>query len=503
MSTLRTRFRSGPMVIVILISLFWGCGQQDDITTESDPHAGHDHPPGQHLGEEQITTSASELDWCAEHSVPESECTFCNPELVDQFRQTGDWCGGHGLPESHCRLCNPGIEFPQEEVLRELAALTAADEISVFLRPNALVCATNNAIIQFANTSTAERAGLTTQVARTGRRELSLEAPAEVVFDETQTTVITSTVQASVIRWKIAPGELVVSGQILAVVQSPEIAELQSQLISARAEYEVQQKEVERHEELMSRNLISQSDYDQVIALGEQARAEFESHRGLLMAAGLSHNDVDRILAEHRISNEFSLRAPVDGLVIERIAQVGELLNAGSSFARMADPKAMWIEARLTEEQLRQVRIGHTLTFSSDGYGMNRVGAKVIWVSRFLDPHTRTGTLRARVVDPQHRLRAGEFGRATIVDAQDETVTLVPKDAVQWEGCCNVVFVEETIGRYRPRKVEFIRGSGPYYQVTSGVSAGENIVINGAFLLKTELKKTSLGAGCCGLEPTG
>ena len=73
---------------------------------------------------------------------------------------------------------------------------------------------------------------------------------------------------------------------------------------------------------------------------------------------------------------------------------------------------------------------------------------------------------------------------------------------MQWEGCCNVVFVRETVDRYRPRKVDFTDGPGSYYQVTNGLEAGEQIVVDGAFLLKTELKKSSIGAAarynCCG-----
>ena len=163
----------------------------------------------------------------------------------------------------------------------------------------------------------------------------------------------------------------------------------------------------------------------------------------------------------------------------------------------------MWIEARLTEEQLRQVEVGQSLVFACDGAGLGRVGAEIIWVSRFLDPHSRTGTVRASVVDPHHGLQAGEFGRVAIALGDAESVTLVPKDAVQWEGCCNVVFVKESPLRYRPRKVALRAGEGGYYKLAGGVHPGDEVVVEGAFLLKTELKKASLGAGCCGLEPTG
>ncbi len=53
----------------------------------------------------------SHEDWCAEHEVPESLCTRCNPSLVAAFKATGDWCVEHGLPESQCRLCNPDLKI--------------------------------------------------------------------------------------------------------------------------------------------------------------------------------------------------------------------------------------------------------------------------------------------------------------------------------------------------------------------------------------------------------
>lgn len=473
---------------------------------EADIHEGHNHEPGEHgPSQAEWVGDPSTLDWCAEHSVPESECTKCNPSLIAGFKETGDWCAGHDLPESHCRLCNPGIKFQQEEVIRQQTLATAGDDIAVtlFFRPNTPVCATNDALIQFASEETADRAGLSVHQVRTDMHRAAIEAPAEVVFDETQSTVITTTVEALVSRWLVSPGETVADGDVLAILQSPDMAELQARLLSAYAANEAEQKEVVRHQELRARDLISAADLERSEALGEKTRAEYISTRGLLKSAGLAEPDIDEIIEFKKVSNQFALRAPTSGIIVNRIARIGELQEAGQAFALLAEPSAMWIEARLTEEQLRQVAVGQELTFSSDGRGLGKVGARTIWVSRFLDPHTRTGTVRAEVIDPSHMLNAGEFGRVRIVEELNNHVALVPKDAVQWEGCCNVVFVRETADRYRPRKVEFTDGPGSYYQVTSGLDAGEQIVVDGAFLLKTELRKSSIGAGCCGIEPAG
>jgi cobalt-zinc-cadmium efflux system membrane fusion protein len=510
-----------PYILAFLIttigSALCGCNDQSgastiDASAEVDPHAGHNHGPGEHADHEHAdhehaepVGAVSELDWCAEHRVPESECTQCHPELVDSFKANGDWCSGHEMPESHCRLCNQGIEFPQETALEstELELIEDEIEVSLHFRPNSAACATDGALIQFASAETAERAGITTERAVASHMEDVIKAPAEVVFDETRQTVVTTTVASLVARWMVAPGEYVEEGTPLAILQSPDIARLQAEFLSAHAALGVQEQELARHDELRKKNLISLADYDHQAAVAAQLRAEYKSSRGLLTSAGMNTSDISSLLDGGQIDSRFTLYAPADGLMVERRAQLGQLLDAGSALVILADPSSMWIEARVTEEQLKYIRPGQLLTFTSDGTGKDRVGARIIWVSRFLDMHTRTGTVRAEVLDPAHGLQAGEFGRVSISMPEETEVCLVPKSSVQWEGCCNVVFVRESANTFRPRKIRFGEGRGPYYQVTDGVNAGEDIVVGGSYLLKTELKKTSLGAGCCGLEPAG
>ncbi|MBU8933439.1 MAG: efflux RND transporter periplasmic adaptor subunit [candidate division Zixibacteria bacterium] len=446
-----------------------------------------------------------DLDWCAEHSVPESQCTQCNSSLIEQYKIAHDWCAPHALPESHCRLCNPEIAFPQEETIRLRLAESPENEIKVtlFFRPNADVCATNGALIQFVSSRTAERSGIAVRRALAAPYESSIDAPAEIMFDENSTSVIASAVKVLVSRWLISPGDIVAKGDPIAMLQSSEMAELQARLISTHAEFMVQQKELERDEALVSKKLVSESEYERRVALHKKAQAELTSVRGLLLSSGISDADIDDLLDKGTVTNEFVFRAPNSGLIAKRLAQVGELLEDGQALAIQTDPASLWIEAHLTEDQMKHVFLGQDLLFASDDRALNRVGAKVIWVSPYLDSHTRTGVVRAQVVENGHYLRAGEFGRVTISEALDIESVLVPKDAVQWEGCCNVVFVREAIDRFRPRKVQIADGPGSYYQITEGLLPGEEVVVEGSFLLKTELKKTSIGAGCCGIEPVG
>ncbi len=489
------------LAIIVAAVLFYKSEKPDDPDLER-----HGNGPGEPGLIVPIDT-ADMSDWCAEHAVPESACTLCHPDLVDGFKAKGDWCAEHGLPESHCRLCNPGVTFPQEAALTEAQDTfeVASDEIEVelFFRKNSPVCATNGALIQFASAETVNRSGLSIQKTFSANLEQGIDAPAETKFDETHLTVVTISVPALVTKWLVSPGDAVVKDAVLANLNSPEIAELQAALLSAQANNDLQMKEMERLKELKIKKMVSDSEFDRLVSESKKSQADFTSARGLLGAANMSEKDIDQIIESGQVSNELYLRAPESGIVVERKAQLGELLGAGNAYAMLADPNAMWIEASLSEEQIRHVSKGQTLTFTSDGKGLNRVGGRIIWVSKNLDPHTRTGIVRAAVIGKSQKFQAGEFGHVLISTNENTAVTLVPKDAVQWEGCCNVVFVKESEQRFRPRKVQVAEGSGPYYQIIKGLKPGEEVVVDGAFLLKTELKKTSIGAGCCAIEPAG
>jgi len=112
---------------------------------ESDTHAGHGR------GSEAEAHSTELADWCAEHRVPESECTLCNPGLAETFKASGQLVRRTQSPESHCRRCDPFLTFPQEPNEPITAEPVTA---SVFFPPNDGGCHSDEAVIRFASVET-------------------------------------------------------------------------------------------------------------------------------------------------------------------------------------------------------------------------------------------------------------------------------------------------------------------------------------------------------------
>lgn len=438
-------------------------------------------------------------DWCVEHSVPESGCTKCNPALIPEFKAKGDWCSEHQIPESVDRICHPGLTFAQEPKIESLP--DESYKPSVFFPRNEARCATDEAIIQFASAETAARAGLTLVPALEVNETNAAEAPAEMVFDETKSYVITTTVPALVVRWLAEPGQNVSAGQVLAELESPEMPRLKADYLEAMADAQVREQDHSRADSLSKRGLISTAEAQQVEGQFKTAQARLSGTRGQLEACGLTPDDIQLIQSNRAVTPRWMLRASGDMALLERNAPLGKLMEAGARLALVGDPSVLWIEAHVRESDLSLFHKGQAVVFASDGDALEKVVGRVIWVAQYVDPLTRSATVRAQVTNAPLDLKAYQFGRLMLPTSTQPAAVAVPRDAVQWEGCCNVVFVKEAPDRYRPHKVTVSRGDRGYYNISSGLRAGDMVVVKGSYLLKTELKKGSLGAGCCDVAP--
>jgi cobalt-zinc-cadmium efflux system membrane fusion protein len=452
---------------------------------------------------------------CKIHGMALNLCSRCNPELIEKFKAAHDWCAEHNLPESQCDLCRgededehgEDCDHGHEQDHEQDNALAGehhddephkTSEISVFFPENSSDCASDEAVIQLASIKTVERAGISVQRVMTAPLSPVIEAPAEIVFDENYSTVITTTIPVLVTKWLVEPGQRVKKNDVLADLSSPEMPKLKAEYLEAHADWQLANNKKIRQEELHKKELISDSQLEDAEAYFQAAEAHLIGIEGLLKSAGLSGAELDEIINDRAINRNFKLWAPVDGIIVERKAVPGELLSEGEALAMLADPDFLWIEARVREHEASRLKLGALMEFATDQNNLQKSSGEVIWIAQFLDRETRTAVIRAQVKSRPENLHSGEFGRAIIHTDNETPTVLIPKDAVQWEGCCNIVFVKETVDRYHPRKVQIEPGTNEYYRVIDGLRESEEIVVNGSFLLKTELRKSQIGVGCSG-----
>ena len=183
----------------------------------------------------------------------------------------------------------------------------------------------------------------------------------------------------------------------------------------------------------------------------------------------------------------YVFRAPVDGIVIEKMAVAGQMMKPGERLYRLADLSSVWVLAQIPEQDVAFVRAGQDATVRVT-YGPERLlDGRVETLLPQVEDQTRAATARIVLANPDASLRPGMFVDVRFVARLADDAVLVPDLAVLRSGEHNTVFIARDHGTFEPREVKLgVRSQGNLYEVLSGLTAGERVVISGQFMLDSE-----------------
>lgn len=475
--------------------------------------ARHAHGPssaGAHAGEWCAEHGIAEADCfvcspglvqargpCVEHGVPEALCTRCHPALEAPFRAIGDWCQEHGLPESQCLLCNPASGPAPPAPERDLTIVHDPEGADRSQRPPSPTCLTHTLRVRLRTPEVARRIGL--EVVATARRPFRevLACNARLAWDAGRYAHVAARAQGVIHEVAVDLGERVAAGQPLVTLHSTAVGEAEAAFVEALALAALWTKNHAREVSLAERGVGTQRAVLEAETKKVEAEVAVTRARQRLANLGVGAERQRALEAGEAPGPLLVVRAPFDGEVVERHAVQGEVVEAGAPLLVVADPTRLWALIDVPEQDHPRVRVGQPVVLTLEAPRGEPISTRIDWVSPELDPRTRTVTARAALHVPEGGLRANVFGKARITLHHDDDVVLVPQEAVQWEGCCNVVFVRRSETLYEPRKVTLGCATPGGYEVVAGLGPDEPVVTTGSFLLKTEILKGSIGAGCC------
>ncbi|MDB5309312.1 MAG: czcB 4 [Gemmataceae bacterium] len=462
-------------------------------------------------------------DWCGEHGVPESGCVECDPTLMPRAKARG-WCERHGVPE--CTLCNPELaQLPKKP------AVTAADldraRRSLDFTPRAEnnpICRSHQRRLQFATARDADKAGIAVEPVWTAPVLEFVAAPGEVGYDQTRVAHLSSRSPGTVWRVFRHLGEGVKAGDVLALVDAAEVGKAKAELLQAFALLQLKTQTAASIQQ--SGGAVPPARVREVEAAVQEAQIRLDAARQAIVNLGLPLDEPDprgttadqlktrlpfagipaavaRTLDPRTTtSNLLPLVAPMDGVVVSREVVAGEVVDASRILFEVVDTRSLWLTFDVKGEDAPRLKVGHPVRFRPDA-GHEELAGRLAWISTQADPKTRTVKVRADIADPEGRHRANTFGSGRVILREEEKVVSVPNEAVQWEGCCHVVFVRDkdylTDGSpkvFHVRKVRVGAKDGKSTEIIAGVLPGELVVTKGSGLLLTELLRGSLGEGC-------
>ncbi len=317
----------------------------------------------------------------------------------------------------------------------------------------------------------------------------SLSAPGTVAFNAYRLAEVTAVFDGVVHARHVRLGDKVRKDQPLLVLRSPALAQAQAEYLRAEADFRAGRLALRRLEPLAKQQIVSQARLQQAQSRYQAAQANLAAARATLASYGMRDREIRRLVDAHAYG-QLTLRAPSAGTITRDEFRLGQHVTAGTPLLQIVDESSVWVEVKLPQERLRQIRAGQSARVSIRGTE-RAYPARVVAIHHRLDATTRTVGVRLEAENPDDVLHPGMFVTAEIeIGTDGPPQLLLPAQAVQRQGQERIVFVEEANGRFERREVEVGEPVMGMLPVRAGLEAGENVVVEGAFVLLSELAKS-------------
>ncbi|TVT81680.1 efflux RND transporter periplasmic adaptor subunit [Pseudomonas sp. H3(2019)] len=321
------------------------------------------------------------------------------------------------------------------------------------------------------------------QLAEAKARDISLALPfpGEIRFDEDRTTHIVPRVPGVVESVRVNLGQSVKKGQLLAVIASQQISDQRSEQAAAQRRLELARTTYARERQLWQDKISAEQDFLQA----RQALQEAE------IAVGNARQKISVLSGSSVASggNRYELRAPFDGMVVEKHLGLGEVVSETTNAFTLSDLSRVWVTFGVSPKDLNKVLVGKTVTVSAPELNAE-VSGTVAYVGSLLGEQTRTATVRVTLANPQGAWRPGLFVTARVDTETRQTKVAVPETALQTVEDKPTVFVRTDDGFKAQPVVTGSRAAG-LVEITEGLAAGVQVATAGSFILKSELGKAS------------
>jgi cobalt-zinc-cadmium efflux system membrane fusion protein len=323
-----------------------------------------------------------------------------------------------------------------------------------------------------------------------------VECFAELTFNQNKLAQINPLVGGTVKSVEVDLGDRVRQNALLARITSAAIGEAQSAYLEALAEGELREKAVVRQRKLRDERISSEKDLQEAEASHHAAEASLQQARQQLMVLGFGAERIRSLTDHDAAPGVLDLRAPFAGEIIERTAVQGAMVEMGKPLFTLADTTVLWAMVNIPETQVGQVRLGQKVELTVESLPGKVFVGTLTWLSSGVDERTRLARGRAEVANTEGLLKAQMFVHARILTKGQASSVVVPESAVQNVAGSVVVFVKSGEDLYEARAVALGVKRDGQVQIVSGLRPADEVVVAGAFALKSQLLISRLGAGC-------
>lgn len=311
------------------------------------------------------------------------------------------------------------------------------------------------------------------------RRPLLEPLAGKVVYDERATARISSPVTGRVISEPAALGTLIREGDPLVELSSPEVAEAEAEFVKAEADLKLADRAYTRQKELYEGNAAARKEMEQ--AQDEWTRSQSEVARTRQRLKNLR-------IGKRQADGGFALRSPISGIVSERHITPGMEVRPDlpDPLFVVSDLSRLSVRMEMFEVNFSKIKPEQHVQISVPAYPGEQFPATVKYIGQVLDENTRTVMVRCELPNPDKKLLPGMYATVNVLSAPEDKAIVVPLTAVFTEGESDYVFVAIGGNRYQKRAVKIGLRLKEKAVIEDGLKAGENLVMEGALMLRTE-----------------
>jgi membrane fusion protein, heavy metal efflux system len=326
------------------------------------------------------------------------------------------------------------------------------------------------------------------RVDRVGYRDFPVEREAvgSIDFNNDIAVQVFAPYQGRIIEVMAKVGDDVKAGQPLFTIDSPDLIQAETTLITAAGVLENTTRVLRRNRMLLASQAVSQKDMDQSIADQQSAEGALRAARDAVRIFGRSDADMDRIIADRRVNSSLIIHSPITGRVTLRNAAPGLFVQAGAAPApfAVADVSTMWLIANVEEMDVPRFRLGQQVRARVMALPGRTFRGRITTVGATIDPATHRGLIRSQIDDPDHLLRPGMLATFTIETAEPQHSLAVPANGVVREGDGTmIVWVATDPRRFVRRTVKVGQFRDGYHQILEGLGPDDRVVVDGALFL--------------------
>ena len=327
-----------------------------------------------------------------------------------------------------------------------------------------------------------KNAGIEMATAGAGIIRQSVTAPGKIVINADRIAHVIPRVTGVVREVRKSTGDSVIEGELMAVIESMEIADARAAYFSAAARKKLAEATFKRKQMLWQEQIVSQQSFEEARQAMELAEVEEHSAAQKLVAMDMPLKQVKKQGQQPGLGlSRYEIRAPFSGQILERDMVLGEATQPNIPVFVLGNLESVWVDLSVYPKDLDRISIGESVMISGGGKTAEAL-AKVIYVRPVVSEESRATTVRAILTNQDHRWQPGLFVNGEIVTDQLTVPVAVARSGLLNLHNQTVVFVQEGDALV-PRPVVTGKSDHQLIEIVEGLNAGERYVSAGVFVL--------------------